>query len=45
MKKVLERLSANAKLETVLGSIQHPLAQWNLGAGGEGKAGQQMKQC
>jgi hypothetical protein len=30
MKKVLERLTANAKLATVLGSIQHTLAQWNV---------------
>ncbi len=30
LKKVLERLTANAKLATVLGSILHPSAQWNL---------------
>ncbi len=30
MKKVLERLTVNAKLATAVGPIQHTLAQWNM---------------
>jgi hypothetical protein len=30
MKKVLVRLTANAKLATVLSSIQHTSAQWTV---------------
>jgi hypothetical protein len=29
----LERLTANAEVATVLGSIQHPPTQWNLRGG------------